>query len=365
MQTLGIVALLRSSADSDICDRRLQLKSAIQSSSNDNIPGLTPKPKSPEYVYLCSEDLEKSWSVRQVSTSNEVYVVEALPRAQDAASGDITMSEAGDSTTVLTAIAKTDSMLELLPASIDIESYLRMLLPTYDHDQLTRLFEKSDPSSFPEPEEQEAEFTNIVSQIPAPSISICKIWRQLRVGRCPRYSATSQDRYFIPNAQLLESAWKSVHAAYNIRTSRNEDMEKADFEDDGEEMDELVPVKSALWTYLSSPDGWSLDREKTVSFVVRNQLEAMWTSAAPGRAKTEDRSELEDLWRDLLPREWSDDASIDKLQAGTYELYVEYGREMVRWKGQSNSNLAASITEAKPGKRKWHERFRDSRNGKT
>jgi hypothetical protein len=270
------------------------------------------------------------------------------------------MLEAGQTTVVLTAIAKTDSMLELLPAIVDIESHLRKLLPTYDHDQLTKLFEKSDASTLLG-EEKQGGFAKIASQMPAPDSSIRKTWRRLCVSLCPRDSTSLQERYFIPTTQLLESAWKSVYAAYSIRASRDGLMEKVDFEDGGEGMDELVPVKAALWARLSLADG-SLERDETLTFVIRTHWQSMWTS--PRGTKTEDRFELEELWRDLLPRQWSNDAVIDKLETETYELYSEGDREMIRWKARSSSSLAAPTTTAKPGKRKWHEKFRDSRNVK-
>jgi hypothetical protein len=310
---------------------------------------------STEYVHLCSEELEKSWSVRQVSTSNEVYVVQATCAGQDSADEDIDMIDTGQHAAIMTAIAKTDSMLELLPATIDIEGYLCKLLPTYNQDQLAQHFENGSTQSF---DEEQDDSRSMFSQIPTPDTSIRKAWKQLCVSRSPQLSAEARIQYFIPTAQLLESAWKSVYAAYSIRTSGKGAMTRDDFEDDGD--DELLTVKMAIWDLLRSDDG--LNRTKTVAWVVRVLWDVVGTSGASGKVS---RDDLEDIWRNHLPWEWIHDATIDKLEAGTYELYTDGGQELVRWIDRSHTVRAVQPAVAKPGKRKWHEKFRESRNMKT
>jgi hypothetical protein len=307
-------------------------------------------------VHLCSEELEKTWSVRQVSTSNEVYVVQAsCAREKNAADRDAAIVDAGQHSAVLTAIAKADSILELLPVTADIEVHLRKLLPAYDHEQLVRLYEEF--GELRELNEVE-EHARLLSQIPAPDVSVRKVWQQLCVSRC----SGSREEYFIPTARLLESAWTSALAAYNIRGSGKGIMERADFEDEDDGASELLPVKNAIWQRLCTAEGAGLERIQTATWVVRTSWQSMWEMPTSEHRRTEKRLEIEDIWRNMLPREYAVEASIDRLEASTYEPYEQEGEEMIRWTGQSKVIQAAQPTIANPGKKKWHEKFRDSRN---
>lgn len=270
-------------------------------------------------------------------------------------------ADAGQENVVLTAIAKTDSILELISTIVDIEAHLQKLLPTFGQEQLMRLFEKGGELTQLD-DEQDDGYKSVASQIPAPDRSILKLWRHMCVSRYPRASASLQEQHFIPTVQLLEAAWKSAFAAYNIRAGGMGDMKKIDFEDDGEGVDEMVQVKAAVWNYLVSDDGSSLDREKTVTWVLRTLWEFMSTSAK--MATIQNSTELEDFWRDQLPREWKTAVTIDKLEAGTYEIYTDGGINMCRWTEKSRTTPIIQAVTAKPGKRKWHEKFRESRNVK-
>jgi hypothetical protein len=295
-----------------------------------------------------------------VSTSNEVYIVQALdPRQQDDTNEDMEMADAGQQPAILTAIAKTDSILELLPATIDIEAQLRKLLPLYDQDQLTRLLERGG-ELVQHDNESETDYIELTIQIPAPDVSIRKVWQRLCVSR----TRELRKRYFIPTLSLLQSAWNSALAAYHIRAGGTGTMKRSDFDDVDDGAGELLPVKTALWRRLCSKDGSSLDMDQTVTWVVRNLWECMWEVPANEHTRTERLLEVEDIWRNALPREYRKDASVDKLEAGTYELYEEAGEEMIRWTQKSGVVPALHPTAAKPGKRKWHEKFRDSRNVK-
>ena len=311
-------------------------------------------------MHLCSEDLEKSWSLRQVSTSNEVYIVQVSDlRPNDITNEDIEMADAGRQPAILTAIARTDSMLELLPASVDIEAHLRRLLPVYDEDQLTSLFERGGELAQVD-SESEKEYIEVASQIPASDVSIRKVWQRLCVSRTPG----SRKRCFIPTLSLLQSAWNSALAAYHIRASGTGPMERLDFDDVNDGAGELLPVKTALWRRLCSKDGSSLDMDQTVMWVVRTLWECTWEGLATEHRKTDKLSRVEGIWRDALPREYSKRASVDQLEVGTYELYEEAGEEMIRWTQKTGVVPALQPAAAKPGKRKWHEKFRDSRNVK-
>jgi Sister chromatid cohesion protein Dcc1 len=90
----------------------------------------SPASKAAEQLHLCTDN--QSYQVRQVSTSNSVYVIE--PSIVRAASGD------GDEATgldlapargpeAMTAVAKVDTMLELLPVSLDARLMLERILP--------------------------------------------------------------------------------------------------------------------------------------------------------------------------------------------------------------------------------------------
>ena len=296
-----------------------------------------------------------------MSTSNEVYIVQALdPGQREDTNEDMEMADAGQQPAILTAIAKTDSMLELLPATVDIEAQLRKLLPLYDQDQLTRLLERGG-ELVQHDNESETEYIELTSQIPAPDVSIRKVWQRLCVSRTPE----SGSHCFIPTLSLLQSAWNSALAAYHIRAGGTGAMKQLDFDGVDDGAGELLPVKTALWRRLCSEDGSSLDMDQTVIWIVRTLWDCMWEGPANEHRRTEKRLEVEDMWRNALPREYRKHASVDKLEAGTYELYEEAGEQIIRWTRKSGVVPALQPTSTKPGKRKWHEKFRDSRNMKT
>lgn len=281
-------------------------------------------------------------------------------REEVGADGDTEMGDARERAVVLTAIAKADSMLELLPATTDVEARLRDVLPVYSYEHLLKLFEKA--SKLPQHDEQRShERANICSQIPAPEVSIQKVWQQICVSRVPGL----QESYFIPTTHLLESAWNSALEAYNIRASGKDAMERADFEDDSDSTGELLPVKIAIWHRLSSGDGNVLSATETVTWVIRTLWQSMWEISEPKYGKTPHRSELEETWRSALPRIYAAEVSVDKLEAGTYELYEQDGQDMIRWTGQAKIASVAQPKAPNPSKRKWHDKFRDSRNTKT
>lgn len=272
--------------------------------------------------------------------------------------GDTEMRDAWDRYAVLIAIAKADSMLELLPTTTNIEAVLRELLPVYDHEQLVRLFKRDSGTS---QVSEDKDYARIFSQISAPDIAIRRVWKCLCVSRCPG----SPEGYFIPTTRLLKSAWTSAFTANTIRASEKGKMEQADFEDDEDGIIELLPVKNAVWQHLGSGDGRSLNGPETVTWVIRTLWQSMWEVPEVGSRQTERRSELEAIWRSALPREHADAISVDKLEAGTYKLYEHEGEEMVRWTGQAEVISAAPPTTSNAGKRKWHEKFQDSKRPKT
>jgi hypothetical protein len=84
-------------------------------------------------------------------------------------------------------------------------------------------------------------------------------------------------------------------------------------------------------------------------------------------------------WRDLLPEKWDDEVQVNLLNPNRYRLEAGVdGVKSIRWVGddpnrevvvvgKERDGLGSSAKDIKPvggaaGKRRWHEKFKDSRN---
>ena len=167
---------------------RVQLKSAPPSDGD----GSSTKPKE-EFLHVCTED--KVWTVRQVSTSNSVYVLKAadvpgLPSDDEEGSGAGTRPG-------MTAFAQPTSTLELLPIKFearDVEGAIRRLLPLQDLDGKANSTTTTKMST-----------KELFKSVPYPLHSILAAQRNVFV-------ITPKHNCCIPTPQLLLASWKAIFA---------------------------------------------------------------------------------------------------------------------------------------------------------
>ena len=205
-------------------------------------------------LHLCTED--KAWAVRQVSTSNSVYVARwndasVSDRIQSVSSGqDVDMTDgdikdhSAEATVCLLALAQPNTVLELLPVTQSVEDVMRMLMklvPLYD------TYSKEDPRDQLILQEQ---YTNarLFDEIPAPNSLIREaIDRLCCVGipiapRPRSHNAPAGSACFTPTAGTILDVWRKILdtcAVHSVRLNGAVDLPQlvACLRDDCEEVE--------------------------------------------------------------------------------------------------------------------------------
>jgi sister chromatid cohesion protein DCC1 len=301
---------------------RLSIKSLPPSASN------TPNAK-PAYAVLCTPN--KSYQLRQVQTSNTLYVTQSTIEAHE-------NNTPAPSTR---AIASCPATLELHAADGDAVTCLEGVLPIYDMID-----------GEVDAEENRKTKASIFSDIPLSDGECEKAWDDLVAFEL----AGSAYR---PSAKTLAQVWASISAAALAEGVKldaqflSEDMAKLVAEEGYP-----ISLAASLIHHLSSADqdrkgGWScLDPKKTVSFVGKTLLDAKQGSTAYLTA------DFLDSWRDSLPETWRHDAELKAIE-GVYELPSS---TTIRAKSKGTTATKAEIAVPKAStSRKWHEKFAKTR----
>lgn len=304
--------------------------------------------------------------MRQVSTSNSVYVIEPSASRPAAKDGDVGMeldSELAQSSGAMTAFAKVDTMLELLPLSQDVCAMLECVLPVYDASGVSSAEEAmSCFLSHSTAASKEALF----SDIPAPDAQSEQVWLDLLAfeygGRCAR-----------PSAATSLGVWQSI---INYTTLERLDL-GGDVDLEHYFQTELsspvdAPVTEAILSYLgyttssnSMSHSLQLNRPKMVRWTGLTLLQANSEKASSSPLLLKD--DYISQWQDLLPEAWRQDVTLDKLLESCYTVEVVEGKEMISWARLNGSapepaTIAVSqATNTTSGKRKWHEMFKAQR----
>jgi hypothetical protein len=175
------------------------------------------------FLHLCSD--EKIWAVKQVSTSNTVFVTkayEAHTNRQDP-DGDIDMHQSENNTSPngetdicgtrpaprgITTIAQVKNILELIPvepSEESVEEQILSMIQTAAHaddaqnDSSEDILSKtSDKTTY--------SFQELVDNIPAPTTLCCRVAKSLFLIHDPSSRGSAQTRSVKPS--LLLSAWK-------------------------------------------------------------------------------------------------------------------------------------------------------------
>jgi sister chromatid cohesion protein DCC1 len=262
----------------------------------------------------------------------------------------------------MTAIAKVDTMLELVPVSHDAKAMLERILPIYDAsaavfspDEATSLFlSHSTPLSR----------SALLSEIVAPDSVAEQAWRALLAfefqGRCAR-----------PAASTALAVWQSVvnyAALERVDLVGLVDFTRFFETEQAPPIDE--PVGEAILRCLedrnvptSTSRSMRLDRQNVVCWVGLTLLQAR--AEQPGFKPHLLITDFITQWQDLLLEAWREDAALDQLPEGCYTVEGEHiiicgDRD---GSGSERPQLAAASGEAKStaGKRKWHDKFKAQR----
>jgi sister chromatid cohesion protein DCC1 len=347
----------------------------------------SPRTKGAEsgYVHLCSPT--QTYQLRQVSTSNSLFVTQPAilfdqntPTNQPKGEADAAHeNEAALSATgALKAIGQVNSVLELKPVQLDVQGLLQSVVPVWK-------WSNADTVDIDEVAANGVAVSkrDIFDQVPAPEIQIEDAWRKL-------FAFEVRGHGYIPDQETLYRAWEEVMDIFVGEEGREAELSAQIFlgggylcEDDNRELLEVVG-RSIWWspvlrkpteTATGQDEDGQLDETTTTAWVGKLVLQHM----ASGD-KSVDVEQFMTVWRNLLPEKWGRGVGIDVLGQGSYQLETSLdGVAMIR-AGVESGRARDSSTKEKDGlesvvkdpnaragttgKRKWHEKFKDSRNVK-
>lgn len=284
---------------------------------------------------LCTPN--KTYQIRQVSTSNSVYLIRPH---------DISDPSGGVPKTGVEAVAKIDTTIELLPTSgSSAAPYIKAALPTYAS---TGNYGTAAPISKRE----------LFSHIPLSQAECEEGWRELAC-----FESQAPAGSYIPSAKVKAEVWQS---AMTVAVADGFEVDSPFPENDippfaidlpGEWPHELVV---GIFSSVSKPTPGghlAVDQQRAVFFAGVNLLQAK----SEGRAI--DATSFLKSWRDVVPEAWRGKCAFAILE-GYYSLMdnaksVKY----VDTTAAATAALEATAKEAKSlgAKRKWHEKFRASK----
>lgn len=304
------------------CIPRLSIKSLPPAAAG------TPNAK-PAYAVLCTPN--KTYQIRQVQTSNSVFVTQPVLAAHG---NDVP-------TPTTCAIASCAHTLELHPADIAAAaSHLEDALPVYDIvdgevDARANGVGKA----------------GVFTHVPLSLEQCQRAWDDIMAFELSGSS-------YRPSAASLAQVWASIHAAALAEGIQLDSQFMAnDVAKMVEEEGYPTPLALAVFRHLA-PAGqdvneWScLDKTKTVSFVGKTLLQAR-----RGVASDYSTDAFLQTWKDSLPEAWRVDAELSAI-GDVYELPSS---ATIRIKSAPTAANGAPVASKTAAKGKWHERFAKTR----
>lgn len=274
---------------------------------------------------LCTKD--KTYNLRQVNTSNSLFVTQASDGTQDEPPHPR-----------LQAIAQSQVTLEVLPAkNVSVAERMKTRLPVYAS---TGHYQSADPISK----------SKLFEDIPA-SYAECELaWKELACFEL-------NDEALIPSMSVKLKAWESMLTAANA---------------DG--LDLTQEMRGELYLNLRECTEWPADvGDAILASMVRGELrgavevDEIKCATMVGRALLTDwardsmpKAAFLKAWADLLPEGWRGNAKLSLLD-GWYKL--DNGDIMLADETATAPMGAKAPAEGKStlgAKRKWHEKFRGS-----
>ena len=278
----------------------------------------------------------------------------------------------------VTGIGQVNSVLELQAVQLDFRALLRSLVPVWrwnDGPMLDRA--RSNLSK-----------RELFDHVPAPDDKIEYAWKEL-------FAFQLNGRGYVPDSKTLYHAWKQVMLRYTLSEGIGAVLGAQNFSEpsnaseddlDNGERELLDAVRYAIWwsPALRNP------AEKATKQDEIRELDQVITTAWVGElvlrhmgngGKAIDAEQLTISWRNLLPEQWGNGLGFDLLDQDSYQLRTAAsGQRIIEWVGEDNSSVTSAVVKEKGGlesvardaktgsgtvgKRKWHEKFKDSRNVK-
>ncbi len=354
-------------------------------------------------LHLCSN--KKAWLIKQVSTSNSVYITKALDLQQHhrevERDNEDFMSDGPDNvlsapTLGITAISKPTSVLELYPVPTTshentISELRSRLIPT--------ISTATDPSTT-----SPYSMQDLYNHIPAPTSIIERVFAQRCMFELPwstrrsslsdpsRTRPSSNAKAYTPTSDLLLETWRKVIEAATIANTKitgdleadmlleafgepshgnNDDVFKAlarkMFESDG------YFTSLGLITKASGKREQEQLNEMEMSRWVGNMI--LKVHAGPNGAL--EKKSFEEIWEHAVPAAWVKYCSVEVLGTACEVTIDEANMSHVSWRPfavdsgaspdstehQSTTKPAVSAATTK-GKRRWHEKFAAQRDAK-
>jgi hypothetical protein len=281
-------------------------------------------------------------------------------------------------TGALKAVGQVNSVLELKPVQLDVQGLLQSMVPVWK-------WSNTDTVDIDEVAANGVAVSkrDIFDQVPAPEIQIEDAWRKL-------FAFEVRGHGYIPDQETLYRAWEEVMDIFVGEEGCEAELSAQIFlgggylcEDDNRELLEVVG-RSIWWspvlrkpteTAMGQDEDGQLDETITTAWVGKLVLQHM----ASGD-KSVDVEQFMTVWRNLLPEKWGRGVGIDVLGQGSYQLETSLDGVAIIRTGVESSRARDSSTKEKDGlesvvkdpnaragttgKRKWHEKFKDSRNVK-
>jgi len=277
---------------------------------------------------LCTPS--KTYNIRQVNTSNSVFVTRPVEGERDPGGGT-------------QAVAQSNFTLELSPASnVSAAPYLEAALPTYSS------------SGHAQPREAPVSKEELFKNIPLSDAECEQAWTELTCFELHHPPAC-----FLPTAKAKVAAWRSILNAAIVSgvdltsISTEEQMDRIIDEDDDRPVELSRAVLRSVST-VTDGDTVKVDEDRCIRRVGLNELESR-----TGYTPTADFTKA---WADALPEKWRDKARLELLE-GKFAIdgqQITAVENAVPSKAGANGE-AAGAKSSLGAKRKWHDKFRASK----
>ncbi|EME78384.1 uncharacterized protein MYCFIDRAFT_205014 [Pseudocercospora fijiensis CIRAD86] len=302
------------------CPPRLQLKSKEDLAGNAKDAN----------VVLCTPD--RTYNVRQVSTSNSVYLTQTTEK-QDPGGGPPTIG--------VEAVAKCDTTIELLSTTKQSAvPFIKTALPVFSSNG-------NYASAVPVTKAE------LFAHIPLSQAECEEGWSELACFESPHPRGC-----YVPSAKVKSEIWQlALTAATADGISLTDPFPDDDIPAFAMDIcqdwpSELVSSVLKGGSSLTPGGHFALDESKAVRFAGINLLQAK----SEGRAI--EATGFLRAWRDVLPEAWRDKCEFTALQ-GSYAL--QDGGSMIKYIDTAPATIATTDSKSLGAKRKWHEKFAASR----
>ncbi|GAB7350775.1 hypothetical protein MBLNU459_g1317t1 [Dothideomycetes sp. NU459] len=308
----------------------------------------------------------KTYQLRQVSTSNTVYVTSSV----SAEAGSDSLGEPG-----VTTISQCDSTLETLAAPPDsARDTLRQMLVRF-----------AEPEDTGRPSPLYLDRITIFAHTPMSEEECRRAWVDFAAFEMDASDGLPK-RSYCPTAAGLLRAWNHIRELATLESSRislAKSMSKnaltnilLNVDQDGEcpvelraaVLRRLAPAQElsqSNFTAWPTQDQVSIDRRTTVQWVGLTMLQARQEDVVNESTMTMKNDTFINEWKDSLPEEWRQDVQLEVLN-DAYRISVEGGYMSCTPAIMAGTAAKGAASSGKPstataGKRKWHEKFAQAR----